>query len=764
MNMTELPTTQMANAMTSVTGDSQQGSTKLTTDTDRMSVEPKTINLIKQIIEATKQGDDSSIMDFLSKPQRLASGLFSTSDNSTLQLLQVPSIMLDNPIIAKKLANVAWSRADIEITLTVNATRFQQGRYILAFIPNGGVPSSAHENVWYRMHNANKMTLTQCPHVEIDLSQQTTVSLKIPFYSSSLFIRNDSAKRIGIFNGNIVLVPYAPLKVGPASPNSASYTIWGSFTDIHLAGVVAQSGEREKEAENIQQKYVSGGTFPSLAASKPSWWLDFVADGARSLGHSKPNISKPIQRMDRKPMVYTNTSDAANSAAPLGVSSDNCVVTPTGLGTVNEDEMSIDFIKTRFAYWKSFLWTPSDNIGNQLYAITHNPMEFYENISGGYTFPPITLLTRSFKYWRGGMVFRFKLVKTEFHSGRLAFSYNPGDQRAGLPNLSLDNTLPLWREVIDIRETSEFAFCVPYIHPDAWRLTKNDTGVGTLLIHVVDALICPETVTPSITVIIEVAGDEDFEVAMPLMELQWTPVAPPSAQSGYKSLGCDELGNKTLTNLVELHTIGEKITSIKQLLLRSQRLIPSAGFRNYPTYDMGTNGLVISPYAISVDNQGLLTKTQSLYTADSISLWSPCFVYSAGGMNFGIKQTETSLDLDIVPSFNLGGCVDITNTGTQILTNGRPVGTGVYSHIYSVEGSMAWVSLPMYCRAYARPNAVFTKNTEFGNISTTQSVDEPTITVYSFTSAGPKTFAFYRSCCDDFILTGWLGTVPYGGI
>lgn len=749
----------------SVSGNVNSSSTRFTSDTGNVRSSHRTPTFIESIIDSMRQGEDDDIIKFLKKPYRLRSGQLSNADVGTLWNSQLPTEVFDNSFQSAKLANILMVRCDIHLTLTVNANRFQQGRYILAWIPNGGLALSDRESAWYRMHNANLTTLTQCPHVEFDLSQQTMVSLVVPHTTSQVFNIANIAKRGAFINGNLVLVTYEPLSVGSTGSTTCEYTCWAHLDNIHLAGVTSQSGEEEKKADDLQQSYVDEAVpllneLPKLLTpQKPSWYLDLLSRGSKSFGFSKPNISKPVVRMDRKPMVYTNNADTANQAAPLGVSADNCVVVPSGLGAPEVDEMSYDFIKSQYAFYGKFDITTSDLAGTFIAKYGHNPFGYVVPLTPGYTFTPVAMLSRLHQYWRGGMKFRFKIVKTEFHSGRLAVSYAPFDRRYIDPTYSLDQTAVLWREIIDLRETAEFEVCVPYISTDVWRVAHNDDAVGMLYIHIVDKIVCPETVAQKVTVIVEVAGDNDLEFSFPLEELHWQPYAPPLPQSAYKSIGCEMLGENKPTNEAELQTIGESINSISQLLKRIYCLHPSAGFHTNVLYNI-FDGILVSPYGVAHTNRSALGfTTKSTYNADAYSRFAHFYVFSSGGINFGIKQIDQLHSIDVAPDYSYSTIADITNP-TNVATAYRN-GSSLYSHIVQTEGPMTWVSLPMYERRIARPNAIFLKNSVFVSSDVKSGAGEPLIRFTSYNASSDKAYSFYRSVTDDFRFSYWLGTVPY---
>ena len=64
------------------------------------------------------------------------------------------------------------------------------------------------------------------------------------------------------------------------------------------------------------------------------------------------------------------------------------------------------------------------------------------------------------EFWRGSINLHLKIIKTDYHSGRLLVTITPDD--AGLAPNNSQSTYSL-RQVIDIRQNTEHVINLPYL-------------------------------------------------------------------------------------------------------------------------------------------------------------------------------------------------------------------------------------------------------------------------------------------------------------
>jgi hypothetical protein len=211
-----------------------------------------------------------------------------------------------------------------------------------------------------------------------------------------------------------------------------------------------------------------------------------------------------------------------------------------------------------------------------------------------------------FDYWKGSMKFRFQIVCSAFHKGRLKIVYDPNwiDSSTYL-TFSEYNTNYL--KVVDISEEQDFTIEVgmgqeqsfltharPGVHPvtnvySTTRYAVGGRGNGVLGVLVVNELTTPNsTVSNDIQINVFVSMGDDFEVAVPssdfanfvLKPQMGTILEPQSGVVVPDSLDTDEPNapQQSQTTIVGLPPVddanlnkvffGESIVSLRPLLKR----------------------------------------------------------------------------------------------------------------------------------------------------------------------------------------------------
>ena len=88
----------------------------------------------------------------------------------------------------------------------------------------------------------------------------------------------------------------------------------------------------------------------------------------------------------------------------------------------------MDYVLGTPAWVGTYKWNDTDLVGNNIYSVMLNPSIFTTDdpVGGGKFTTPLSYFSTMFKQWRGGFKFKFKFVKTEFHSGRIMVTFVPG--------------------------------------------------------------------------------------------------------------------------------------------------------------------------------------------------------------------------------------------------------------------------------------------------------------------------------------------------
>lgn len=577
----------------------------------------KPMNLDSALLDTMYAGTQSSLIDYLQRPILVTTGIFQSTDvPTTFVKRKLLDTITSNSYIDSKLLGRYAFRADVRLRLQVNASRFQQGRYILAWIPSGGDNGMAVGDNFNLFHAANAVQITQLPHVEIDISCDTAVELLIPYtaYFSSTMVVNAAVSCMDI--GTFFIYPYSALAAATGALE-CDYALWMNFENIQLFGsAIPQSGmsmkvkKKKKQLPSEEEADAAGkgpisttlsgiSTFAGILSTIPmltevaapvSWVTGVLAQTAQSFGWSKPLDQSSATRVVRTPQPFFGPTDVADTSLPLSTSISNSISPLPGFAGTDIDELSIDYLKSIPAYFNTVTWSTVANAGTALWNYKVSPGHLgktYTGLGGTMTaFPPVAYISRPFQFWRGSLKFTFKFVKTEFHSGRLMVSFNPvnANYNGFVGSTNIQNCQYVIREIFDVRRGSEFTVTVPYINTEPWAKMDANGYTGYLSAIVLDPLVAPSTVSSSITILVEVCGGDDFQLSVPV-ENEFG-LSYPTLMASYQSgtigqarndeecvvsdivLGGASRDSESVTITPSYTSIGEHIRSFRALLKR----------------------------------------------------------------------------------------------------------------------------------------------------------------------------------------------------
>lgn len=816
---TSNPTNVLVSSVVDASGtQDSSGTTTFITDANIVSAD---INF-RQSMHSSNYSSSSDeykqeIKDFMAKPTILLTNVFANTDGigSFATTIQPHNALSLNTLYTNKLSGYLGFRATQVIRIVVNANKFQQGRYIMYAVQLGGSASTSALAV----AAANTNTLVQrttIPHVEVDLACDSEAIMKIPYVSAlNYFPMSALLPGRSVYGAvfQLGLVPYVPLSSGTGS-STCGFTIWSHFEDVELIGpAVPQSGsvyskskkKNESETERSQNMRPLSSTLirvskaaslfndiPLLSdySSTVSWATDILAKTASSFGFSRPNNVGSSSRITRNILPYLSTIDGADNSLPASYSVKNMVGPAVGFSGTKIDEMDFSYIASIPAWSADVPWGTATGSGALLMERFVSPVtDTFSNVQNGLTyvhFKPMSFVAEYFKYWRGSIVYKFKLVKTEYHSGRLCVSFNPASSATGAtPIHSLNDSNYLHREIIDIRDCNEFTFVVPYISTTPYsttNATKNSCQIGRVAVHVMEPLVAPDTVSGTIRLICEMSAGPDMEFAVPKRH-QYSPALDVIPQMGDiyggKPNACSiaetNIGASSPisgdNNINAINCVGEKILSFRQLLkvssllLRTSSAVPGSGNNFFNITPFGTGHVI---------NQAI---PQIPYvSADLYSVLSACYVFSRGGVRFknifnvnGAVSTNNVIgtnnitekfimDNDLVTSwlsFNDPVAASLSRVATVSTSDHEGI-SNPFTRIFSptqhelVSNGSIEVQVPQYHRYHSRINSecitslLYPYNNNDGGFA-----PNVYLSIKYPTSATPTTNLLYRSCADD---------------
>lgn len=531
----------------------------------------------------TREERIHTIKDFLSRPIIISTGLWSSATATETQLYTAnfPEVLIANSMYQEKLRGFVGLRATLVIKVQVNSQPFQQGRLMLQYFPYAQYMANRVALV-----NSTLQGRSGCPRTDLDLSVGTEIEMRIPYVSPHVYYNLITGQ--GSF-GSIYLVVYSQLRDQVTGTGSVEYTVWAHLEDVDIqyptganiftgsAPNFASIGQRmsdgkftesdmrslwtskayQKEPDKIfaqvaseikqmkEQGTISSGIgqvseglntmskIPVLGNmfTRPAWISAQAANIFKILGFSKPTTqSLPCESKLRGQNRMANF-DGADTSHRMALSAQNEIETKPGLAGTSADEMDLSHILSIPNFWDRFTWSTSNTTNSILWDNFVTPFKikpFSSTITNRYRCTHMGYIANSHGYWRGSLVYTFKFVKTQFHSGRLRISFIPfyfnNTISTGEPDVSRTQKV-----IVDLRTSTEVSFTVPYvssrpwmysIRPEASSLGANNALMynavtGIVRVEVLNQLVAANNVFQSIDTIVEVSGGPDLTFAAP---------------------------------------------------------------------------------------------------------------------------------------------------------------------------------------------------------------------------------------------------------
>jgi hypothetical protein len=441
-----------------------------------------------------------------------------------------------------------------------------------------------------------------------------------------------------------------------------------------------------------------------------SWAADIIGNVASVFGWSAPVNLAPLTRMLTSRFLYSTNVNKVDNSVPLSLDSSNQVEVMPGFGGTNVDELDIVYLAS-IPFYNYFFLFP-EGFAADTVLLSWNVCPF-DNIKSRtvetallYDMGPCQWVSLKFSHWRGSIRYKLKFIKTEFHSGRLAISFTPWEPKSYQQPLTLAGMDYVLRDIIDIRDATEYEFVVPYISSTPYRPTNVNVqgfAIGTVSVSIIDPLVAPSTVNSQIECYVEMSMCEDAEFFGTQQNAFVTP-ATVQFQSD-DTLVRKAIGNAKL-NGFQLETskaaVGERITNLRTLMKKFYPITASAS--------LAANKFVnVFPFAHPLMNISagvtIVEQVNDLYGE-----LSTIFTFSRGGVR--IKAIVPSISTAFVTYGSR--TTNLTQTNTIVTGPSNPylvggdmeqnMASSNYAFFNNLDSGIE-VQIPQYHYMHSRANA-----------------------------------------------------------
>jgi len=585
----------------------------------------------------------NDLKDFLRRPIHLHDFVWAltASRGAELLLMDFPREFLEQTMVREKLAGFRFVRCTLCVEIQINAQPMNAGGLIAWFEP-------LRQQLNFRPSSVGHMGgIFGYPNVIYRLGDSTAVQLRIPFFPlishydlttsyggsgglhltvlSALTGSDDVDGTVFVWADDIeTSMPTGmPLSFGrmyAAAPRPAlpfipeekedEYDCYTEMAKTVKAEKVlsgrAQAGGPAAERKRPGNIETLAGTLGGVAsvlsnvpvigsfASVAQTVLSGVGSVASAFGWSKPvdpEFPTEVGQIYGRNMTNYNGD---SKVKVLALDARNSVNIPTAVFNTEEDEMAFSTLLRRPIYTDAFKMLGTQAQGTLLYSWPVEPAACKKAQMTVGTLPTywiarfenyLSYCSSLAKYYRGGITYTFKFFKTDFHSGRVRFTYVPGARRT--TNFSSIDVNKCYSEVHDLRSTRDVEFTIPYNYLQPWK-DAPDTAQGASLeealapigydpqgyiyVSVVNALRNPSTVASEIEAIMLVSAASDFQFGVPSADgaikiISRATEVPTPTISGRAQAG-NFFETTTVEEDVNANSIGEIFTGFRQWLKR----------------------------------------------------------------------------------------------------------------------------------------------------------------------------------------------------
>nr|QUS52738.1 hypothetical protein 2 [Mute swan feces associated picorna-like virus 26]QUS52742.1 hypothetical protein 2 [Mute swan feces associated picorna-like virus 26] len=542
---------------------------------------------------------DVSHADFFSRPLKIAEYEWSTS--VTLGARFNPwELFYRSKRVANRLANFNLLRSKLCVKFVINGTPFHYGRLLVSYNP---LHTRDNMTVTRSLLTVDAVAATQRPHVFLDPMEGQGAEMCLPFFYHKPALLIPAAGDIEGM-GEIDILQLNPLKTANGGSSTINIAVFAWAEDVKLAvptqtnpnALVPQSDEysvkpvsRIAGAVARMAGYAEKIPYIGPYATATRMGASAVGQIATLFGYSSPPLLETDKYRPETKGTLANTN-VMSEVSKLSVDAkQELTIDPRVLGLEPVDEMTVLAIAQKESYLTSFPWTKAASSESLLFSMRVDPgvhARFGDEIH--LTAPAFASMP--FEYWRGTMKYRFQIVCSKFHKGRMKIVYDP----QSAPSTAEYNTA--YTTVVDISDEKDVTIDVGWGESLAWRqhhLAGDDQadmfsttlpmprngrlGNGILSVYVVNQLAVPDdTVDNDIEINVFMSVADNFEVA-----------APTSVVVGRLRLGNDLVPHSAEANMSEsmattrelaisseitdgttLVNFGESIPSFRQLLRR----------------------------------------------------------------------------------------------------------------------------------------------------------------------------------------------------
>jgi hypothetical protein len=418
------------------------------------------------------------------------------------------ALFMSDPSVRAKLRNYGFTKGSLCLQIAVSGSQFHYGQLQFSYIPHAKTNAVvlAYEAGGNRDAFLRYRSQLLGAHVS-DVNNNIPVKFTIPYISPQPIARlfNDSSTAIAHTTpfdsfdniGKFYISTLNKVRCTAPSPSKVNIFVYAWLEDAEFAAptgtlmeVYTEADEREKGPVEKTASRLAGVSnvlmmIPEIApyALASKIFFKGMAGVASIFGFSNPVMNNQPNRVKNEP--FQNAANTVGYSLGQRLTLDpkqEITVDPRVVG-ISEDEMSIASIASRESLLDTFWWSPeSAPMNSPIWrAAVHPAAARAHNVASGQKgVQPTTMgwLASVFGMWHGTIKYRFSIVCSKWHRGKIAIFFEPNIAQSIL----IDGHLDLNKQhmlIVDIQETQNVEVCVNWAFPKSWARNMSRADIIT---------------------------------------------------------------------------------------------------------------------------------------------------------------------------------------------------------------------------------------------------------------------------------------------
>lgn len=429
---------------------------------------------------------DSDLKKFFERPLLIDTQTW-TVGNLLSSSIAPWDLYFNSTTVRKKLDNFAYMSCQLHIKVILNAAPFYYSAALVSYLPaaqyqgssaNGSLNPNLTSNGDGRI-----MGYSQRPHFWIYPQTNQGGEMALPFLYRSNWLRVGSRTA---FQEMGILTYVSPLDLKNANgvaTTSISIQTYAWATDVKLAGPTIQLALQADEygiistpASNVAKIARSLTSIPFIEpyAKATEMIASVIGKVAKNFGYTNVPVIRDVEALKNLPFHSFASAEISQPIEKLTIDPKQELTIDTRVcGADGRDELIISSFVQRESYVTIGSWQATMLPGDIILQANIVPYVAVSETTNSQPMIQTTPLAHAsclFKYWRGDIIYRFRFICSRFHRGRAILQWDP------YANIIATNpgTNVVYSQIIDISESTDAEFRVPYMADNPWLLNYVD--------------------------------------------------------------------------------------------------------------------------------------------------------------------------------------------------------------------------------------------------------------------------------------------------